>query len=94
MYERNVHMTTKYKTITSSTLRDNLSDSLDYIEQDKGQVLLIQRHGDTDAALINIDLLEVVLDSVDKKLLAKLKASRQKADDGQFVSFAEAFGKL
>ncbi len=87
-------MTTKYKTITSSTLRDNLSDTLDYVEQDKTQVLLIQRHGDTDAALINIDLLEVVLDSTDKELLAKLKASRKKADAGKVVSFTDAFGEL
>jgi PHD/YefM family antitoxin component YafN of YafNO toxin-antitoxin module len=87
-------MTTSLKTITSSTLRDNLSDALDEIVGKTGQVLLIQRHGETDAALINIDLLEAVLDGLDKKLLVELNLARRQVKQGKTAGFTEVFGEL
>lgn len=87
-------MTTSLKTITSSTLRDNLSDTLDEVGDKTGQVLLIQRHGETDAALINIDLLEAVLDGLDQDLLCELDKARQQIKQGKGASFTEVFGEL
>ena len=85
-------MTTSLKTITSSTLRDNLSDTLDEVGDKSGQVLLIQRHGETDAALINLDLLESVLDSLDRDLLAELTTARrqikQTGEEGEGLALA------
>mgnify|MGYP001605685219 FL=1 len=87
-------MTNSIKSIKSSTLRDNLSDVLDDVEKNKGQLLLIERHGQPEAALVNLDVLESVLDTLDKKLMAKLRRSRRQADRGKTVPFAEAFGEL
>lgn len=87
-------MTNSIKSIKSSTLRDNLSDVLDDVEKNKGQLLLIERHGQPEAALVNLDVLESVLDTLDKKLMAKLRRARRQADQGKTVPFAEAFGEL
>jgi PHD/YefM family antitoxin component YafN of YafNO toxin-antitoxin module len=87
-------MTNSIKSISSSTLRDNLSDTLDEVEKNKNQLLVIERHGDSEAALINLDVLESVLDVLDKKLMAKLHQARLQANRGEVISFAEAFGEL
>ncbi len=87
-------MTTSLKTINSSLLRDNLSDTLDSVEKTKQQILLIQRHGETDAALVNVDFLEAMLDSLDKKLMTELKHARQQIKEGKTATFLEVFGDL
>jgi prevent-host-death family protein len=79
--------------ITSTTLRNNLSDTLKEVGQ-KREYLLVSKKGKVSSALVNIDLFEDLLALANKNYVKKIKAAREEYKKGHIVSHDEAFGEL
>lgn len=79
-------------TITSTTLRNNLSDTLD--EVSNKEYLLIARGKKIAHALISIDFLEDLLALKNKKYLASIKKARKEYESGDTLTNDQVFGDL
>ncbi len=78
--------------IAATTLRNNLSDTLDaLIDQ---EYLLIARGKKISHALVNLDFLEDLLALRNKKYLASIKQARQEFVNGETFSHTQVFGDL
>jgi hypothetical protein len=78
--------------ITSTTLRNNLSDALDKVSNKN--YLLVSRGKKIDHALIDIDFLEDLLALKNKKYLKNIKNARKEYQDGSSLSHKQVFGDL
>ena len=72
-----------------SKARANFAESLN--SATSGEVIIIKRRGQPDAALVGAELLEDYLASVNPRIIRKVKKSRQ---SGKTVTFDEAFRGL
>lgn len=80
--------------IATTTLRNNLSNTLDTIEDKKPNYLLVSRKGKISAALVNLDLFEDLLALSSDKLAKNIKQARQQIKNGEYSSHEDLFGKL
>ena len=77
------------KTVTASTLRSNLSDALDAVnEQD---IIIVTRRGKKERAIIDLDKLEDLLAANNPDYLALIKEAR---DSQEYLSHDDVFGDL
>ena len=79
--------------VSSTVLRNNLSDTLQEVEKKK-EYLLIAKKGQISSALVNIDLFEDLLALSNKKYLASIKKAREEIKKGESFTFEEVFGEL
>ncbi|MCH7641175.1 type II toxin-antitoxin system Phd/YefM family antitoxin [Patescibacteria group bacterium] len=79
--------------ISSTVLRNNLSDSLKVVEKKK-KFLLVAKRGKITSALVNLDLFEDLLELADSKYLKSIKKARQEYKKGDFFSHKDAFGEV
>lgn len=80
--------------IQTTTLRSNLSDALDSIENKKQDYLLVARKGKISAALINLDLLEDFLALSSPRFLKSIKKAREQFKKGDYLTHEEVFGEI
>ena len=78
--------------IAATTLRNNLSDTLD--ELDQKEYLLIARGKKIAHAIVNLDFLEDLLALKNKKYLASIKQARDEYKSGNTFSHSQVFGDL
>jgi len=79
--------------LNTTTLRNNLSTTLDEISG-KESVALVTKRGRPITALISIDLLEDLLALTNKKYLSDIKAAREEYEKGNFSTHDQIFGEL
>lgn len=79
--------------VTSTILRNNLSDVLKKIASKK-EYLLVAKKNKITSAIVNIDLFEDLLDLADKKYIASIKKAREEYAKGHIVTHEEAFGEV
>lgn len=84
-------MTTKV--INSADFRKNLAPTLDEVSKSK-QPILIRRHRQVNAALIDVELLEDLLLLHDKKYVASIRQARKEIAEGKTYSLEEAFESI
>lgn len=91
---RNNYMRNNYTniTLTSTTLRNNLSDALD--EVSNKEYLLIARGKKIAHALVNLDFLEDLLAFKNKKYLVSIKKARKEYKSGDTLTHDQVFGDL
>ncbi len=80
------------KQIKSTTLRDNLSDTLDSMVKER--LLIITKRNRPMSALVDLDFLEDLLASTNKNYLASIRQARADAKAGRVLSHADVFGDL
>ena len=80
--------------VQATTLRNNLSDTLDTVENKKQEYLLVARKGKISAALINIDVLEDFLASSSPRFLKSIKKAREQFKKGEYFTHKEVFGEI
>lgn len=78
--------------IAATTLRNNLSDTLNVVEQQ--EYLLIARGKKIAHALVSIDFLEDLLALKNKKYLASIKQARKDYQTRNTLSHTQVFGDL
>lgn len=78
--------------IAATTLRNNLSDTLDSLMSQ--EYLLIARSKKISHALVNLDFLEDLLALKNKDYLKSIKEARQEYESGNTLSHAQVFGDL
>lgn len=76
-------------TISSSALRNGLSDALDAV--DTNNILIVTRRGKKERALVDLDMLEDLLAANDPSYLAKIKEARQ---SNEYLSHEDVFGGI
>jgi len=79
--------------IQSSTLRDNLSKTLDSVKK-KTDDVLVTKKGKPQAALVNLDFFEDLLALASPRYLKSIKMARAEIKKGLFYSHNEVFGEL
>lgn len=79
--------------IPVSTLRQNLLDVLDVVEE-KENMLIITRRGRDVSAIINLDLLEDLLALSSPNYLKSIKKAREDIKKGRVKPIDEVFGKV
>lgn len=80
--------------IQTTTLRNNLSDVLDSVEQKKLDYLLVARKGKVSAALVNLDLFEDLLALSSPEFIKTVKEAREQIKRGEYSSHEKLFGEL
>ena len=80
-------MTTK--TISASSLRTNLSDTLDAVSNE--DIVIVTRRGKQERAIIDLDKLEDLLAANNPAYLKKIKEARESTE---YFSHEEVFGNL
>ena len=79
--------------VSSTVLRNNLSDTLSEVNKKK-DFLLVSRKGKITSALVNIDLFEDLLALTDKKYLASIKKARKEYKKNDFLTHEQVFGEI
>jgi len=79
--------------IASTTLRNNLSDTLKHLQK-TGEYLLISKRGKITSALVDIDLFEDLIALYNQDYLKSIKQARQDYKTGQTHTFKEIFGQV
>lgn len=80
--------------VPSTTLRNNLSDILEAVENKKPDWLLVTGKGKTRAALVNLDLFEDLLACSIPQYIKSIKDARKQISKGEYFTHKEAFGEL
>lgn len=80
--------------IQSTTLRNNLSDVLDAVEEKDKEYLLVARKGKVSAALVNADLFEDLLALANPKFIKSIKEAREQIAKGEYFTHEQVFGEL
>ena len=78
--------------VSSTTLRNNLADSLKKVKKDK--YLLVSHRGKINTAIVDIDMLEDILELSDSEYLKSIQESREQYKKGEYYSFEEVFGNI
>jgi prevent-host-death family protein len=77
------------QTTSMSNARANFAESLDAAS--KGEVIVIQRRGKPDTAIVDADLLEDFLSSTNPRIIAKINSARSETGS---ISYDQAFSNL
>lgn len=78
--------------IAATTLRNNLSDTLDALDQQ--EYLLIARGKKIAHAIVNLDFLEDLLALKNKQYIASIKQARNEYISGNILTHSQVFGDL
>lgn len=91
MYNNNVHkeIIMSIQTTSMSDARANFAEALDAATS--GDVVVIQRRGKPDAALVDAELLEDYLASVNPRLIKKAQRARAETES---IPFDDAFSDI
>jgi len=79
--------------VTTTVLRNNLSDSLKEVANKK-DYLLISKKGKVTSAIVNIDLFEDLLALASKEYKDVIKKARKEYEEGQVFSHEDVFGNI
>lgn len=79
--------------VTTTTLRNNLADSLKEVNSKK-DFLLISKKGKVTSAIVNIDLFEDLLTLASKKYKNEIKKARKEYKKGQVFTHEQVFGDI
>jgi len=79
--------------INTTTLRNNLADSLAAIEKGK-EYLLVAKRGKIKSAIVDIDFFENLLALANKRYLDSIKKARKEYERGDILSHEEVFGEI
>ena len=79
--------------ISSTILRNNLSDTLKEVSRKK-DFLLVAKKGKLVSALVNLDFFEDLLALSSKNYLKGIKKARQEYKNKQVLSHEQAFGEI
>lgn len=79
--------------ITTTILRNNLSDTLNEVAQKRDYVLVAKKKNLV-SALVNLDFFEDLLALANLKYLKSIKDARQQYKAGNTFTFDEVFGSL
>ena len=79
--------------ITTTVLRNNLSDSLKEISS-KRDYFLVAKKGKITSALVNIDLFEDLIALVNKKYVESIKKARREYKSNNLFTHDQVFGNL
>lgn len=79
--------------VNSTTLRNNLSDTIKEVSQNR-DYLLVAKRGKINSALVNIDLFEDLLALADKEYLETIKEARKDYKENRVFSHEQVFGEL
>lgn len=79
--------------INTTTLRNNLSDTINEVKKNKDYFLVANR-GKITTALVDIDLFEDLLALSNKKYLNSIKKARTEYKKGKVHTFEEVFGEV
>ena len=77
------------KTISASALRNNLSDTLDSVNNE--EIIIVTRRGKKERAIIDLDKLEDLLAASNPTYLREIKEARESKE---YFSHEEVFGDL
>lgn len=80
--------------VQTTTLRDNLSDILEAVENKRPGWLLVTGRGKTRAALVNLDFFEDLLASSSPAYLKSIKIAREQVKQNKLLTHQEVFGEL
>lgn len=80
------------KHIKSTTLRDNLSDTLDSMVKER--LLIITKRNQPVSALVDLDYLEDLLATGNPSYLKSIRDARADAKAGRVFTHADVFGDL
>jgi prevent-host-death family protein len=75
-----------------SKLRANLADALN--QASMGDVVIVKRPGKPDAALVDSELLEDYLASVNPRLIKKVTKARAEFKRGEIIDFEDMFKQI
>lgn len=81
------------KSIPTTTLRDNLADTLNALG-DKDKFFLITKKGEPVSALVELDFFEDLLALSSPSYLESIKKARSQAEHGELFSHDDVFGIL
>lgn len=81
------------KTISSTKLRDHLSDVMKETERKK-DFFIITKKGLPKSAIVDLDFFEDLLAATNKEYLKNIKEARDQYKKGEISSFDEVFGDL
>ncbi|MEA3355358.1 MAG: type II toxin-antitoxin system Phd/YefM family antitoxin [Patescibacteria group bacterium] len=76
-----------------ATLRNNLADTINEVENNKDYLLVLRRGGPV-SALVNLDFFEDLLALTNKKYLNSIKKAREEVKKGDIFSHEDVFGDL
>lgn len=80
------------KTISSTKLRNNLSDALDSLTNE--DVLVVSRRGKANKAIVDLDMLEDLLAANNPEYLKEIELSRAEAKRGEVFTIEDVFGGI
>lgn len=81
------------KYISTTTLRDNLSDVLTEVSE-KQKYLIVTKKGRLNSAIVNLDFFEDLLALSSPEYLASIKEAREEYKNGDFLTHEQVFGQL
>lgn len=79
--------------ITTTILRNNLSQALSEITNKK-EYLLVAKKGKITSAIVNIDLFEDLLALINKKYVQSIKKAREEYKRGDYLTHDQVFGNI
>jgi len=79
--------------VNSTTLRNNLSDTIKEVSRKK-DYFLVSKRGEISSALVNIDLFEDLLALMDKKYLKTVRKAREDYQKGKIFTHEQIFGEI
>jgi prevent-host-death family protein len=81
------------KTIQSTQLRANFSQTLDLVKKSKKPLIITER-GVPTSVLVSIDEYEDFLDEKNTDLIASIKKVRKEIEKGEVLTFSDVFGNV
>ncbi len=79
--------------VNTTTLRNNLADTIAAIK-DKKDYMLIANRGKITSVLIDIEFFEDLLALANKKYLESIKKAREEFEKGDVFTHAQVFGEV
>jgi hypothetical protein len=79
--------------IAATTLRNNLSETLNHLKK-TGKYMLVSKRGKITSALVDIDLFEDLIALYNQDYLKSIQQARQDYKKGKVHSFQEVFGQV
>lgn len=79
--------------LTTTTLRNNLADSIKEVQENK-DYLLVSNKGKITSAVVNIDLFEDLVALSNKDYVTSIRKARKEYEKGEFFTHEDVFGEL
>ncbi|MDP4010821.1 MAG: hypothetical protein Q8P72_01170 [Candidatus Roizmanbacteria bacterium] len=79
--------------LTTTTLRNNLADSIKEVQENK-DYLLVSNKGKITSAVVNIDLFEDLVALSNKDYVKSIRKARKEYEKGEVFTHEDIFGEL